>query len=77
MNEHEIRTVVREAIARHLGSARQAPEPDPTDLGFHPPARHASHVLLPIRGGGELDGRCLIESAVMCTHCGYCQSYGH
>jgi hypothetical protein len=27
--------------------------------------------------GGDADGACLIEPAVRCTHCGYCQSYGH
>ena len=27
--------------------------------------------------GAELDGPCLIEPAVLCNHCGYCQSYGH
>ena len=27
--------------------------------------------------GGDADGACLIEPAVRCNHCGYCQSYGH
>jgi hypothetical protein len=27
--------------------------------------------------GSEADGPCIIEPAVMCTHCGYCKSYGH
>jgi len=42
---------------------------------------HASHGRLPVRGGGPgtdgEDGACVIEPAVRCTHCGYCQSYGH
>lgn len=42
---------------------------------------HASHGRLPVRGGGPgtdgEDGACVIEPAVRCAHCGYCQSYGH
>jgi hypothetical protein len=26
---------------------------------------------------GDPEGRCLIEPAVACNHCGYCKSYGH
>ena len=32
---------------------------------------------LPLARGGDGDGACLIEPAVRCNHCGYCQSYGH
>jgi len=38
---------------------------------------HGSHGLLTLIGGGDPEGRCLIEPAVPCTHCGYCQSLGH
>jgi hypothetical protein len=71
MNEDELRALVRDAVARHLG--RTGTHPVETAM----PSRHASHVLLPVPGGSALDGRCLIEPAVMCSHCGYCQSYGH
>jgi hypothetical protein len=38
---------------------------------------HPSHGLLVVARGSEGDGSCLIEPAVGCIHCGYCQSYGH
>jgi hypothetical protein len=38
---------------------------------------HASHGRLPLAGGSEGDGSCLIEPSVRCNHCGYCQSLGH
>ncbi len=42
-----------------------------------PFARTASHGLLTLVTGGDPDGHCLIEPAVRCNHCGYCQSMGH
>jgi hypothetical protein len=76
VKEQELRALVREAVARHVdhrdhsaaGPLRAAP---PFDRG------HASHVLLPVARGSEGDGACLIEPAVRCNHCGYCQSFGH
>jgi hypothetical protein len=38
---------------------------------------HPSHGLFVLPAGGDSDGPCLIEPAVMCNHCGYCKSYGH
>jgi hypothetical protein len=70
MNEQELRAMVRESIARHVGvEVRQ--RPDATYIA------HASFVRLPVLSGGDDDGACLIEPAVRCNHCGYCQSYGH
>ena len=63
--------MVREAIARQAGPERRAPA---TLDGVR---IHASHGLLTLVSGGDPDGRCLIEPAVSCTHCGYCQSMGH
>jgi hypothetical protein len=38
----------------------------------------ASHVLLKVIPGSQIDdGMCVIEPAVRCNHCGFCQSYGH
>ena len=48
--------------------------PAPSSASSH---LHASHALLPLGPGGDADGRCVIEPAVHCTHCGYCQSMGH
>ena len=70
MTDEELRDLVRASIAR-LG--RQG--------GNSPPAvgitDHPSLVRLPLLRSGDGDGRCLIEPAVLCNHCGYCLSYGH
>jgi hypothetical protein len=74
ITDQELREMVRESIARHLGSSRTdlvAPLVGPRGEA------HASHLLLPVARGGDGDGACLIEPAVRCNHCGYCQSYGH
>jgi hypothetical protein len=70
MSEDALRAMIRQAVARHLGT--EAPEP----AGSSAPqvTAHSSHYryLLP-----DSDGPCLIEPAVRCNHCGYCQSHGH
>jgi len=76
MNEDALRALVREAIARiqcgapdaAAGESFLAPQPLPF-------GRHASHHRY--AGLPETDGPCLIEPAVQCNHCGYCQSHGH
>lgn len=73
MNEQELRSLVREAIARHAAGASQ-PAPRPMPVPFH---LHASHTMFAVPAGADTDGPCLIEPAVMCNHCGYCKSYGH
>ena len=74
MNEEAIRALVREALARHTGGGGQArPEPPfavPLVLTADP--SHYRYTSLPDSGGP-----CLIEPAVACNHCGYCQSHGH
>lgn len=73
MNEEQLRALVREAVARHLGgSPPAAGEAMPARFVTH--VTHASHAryLLP-----ESDGPCLIEPAVRCNRCGYCESHGH
>ena len=74
ISDQELRALVRDAIARHGREAGGAPEP----------ARPAaitridgSHARFPLPGGSADDGQCLIEPAVRCNHCGYCQSLGH
>lgn len=72
MNEEELRALVREAIARHRAGAvaparPTAPATVRVDISHH-------RFLLP---AGDVDGPCLIEPAVRCVHCGFCQSYGH
>jgi hypothetical protein len=82
MNDDDIRSVVREVIARQISAGATVP-PGAAVIGsgpapaLHGEPRHASHGLLTLERGGDIDGNCLIEPAVRCTHCGYCQSYGH
>ncbi|MBF8300057.1 MAG: hypothetical protein HW394_427 [Acidobacteria bacterium] len=74
MNEQEVRSLVREAIARHGGvSAGESAQP-PAGASLH---LHASHGMFTLPAGADTDGPCLIEPAVMCNHCGYCKSWGH
>ena len=70
MNEDALRALVREAVARHLAPGAR-PQPDERPLAF---SAHASHFRYALP---ESDGPCLIEPAVACTHCGFCQSHGH
>jgi hypothetical protein len=72
MDEQDVRTLVREAIERHLG------RPDPRGRAPVPFSPHPSHIILNVLPGSQLDdGMCVIEPAVRCNHCGFCQSYGH
>ncbi len=72
--------MIRDSIARHA-----APSSGPGCTGPSPggPDRvsmfgvHASHLRLPLVLGGDENGACLIEPAVRCNHCGFCQSLGH
>ena len=66
-DEDALRALVREAVARRL----QSVEPLPIHLLG---TAHVSHYRYALP---ESDGPCLIEPAVQCNHCGYCQSHGH
>ena len=70
MNEDLIRQLVRDALAR-----REAGPPDPgarlQPLSF---AGHGSHYRYALP---KLGSDCVIEPAVQCNHCGYCESHGH
>jgi hypothetical protein len=73
MTDEELRAMIRDSIARHLGrGAADAPPGAVTT-----PEMHASHGRLPLSRGGDGDGACIIEPAVRCNHCGYCLSLGH
>jgi hypothetical protein len=79
MNEQELRSLVRAAVARHLGT------PDAADSCPH------DHVQAPVQavpvsvlsshslytGLVNVGDACVIEPAVKCDHCGYCKSHGH
>lgn len=70
MDEAALRQIVREVVNRHLqsdaGSAVNASTPW---------KRHASHARFEL--ASTSDGACIVEPAVRCNHCGYCQSMGH
>jgi len=82
MNEQELRTLVREAIARHTtghppltaGATGATTYRGSQSLT---PSHHASHAMFILPTGLDADGPCLIEPAVTCNHCGYCKSLGH
>jgi len=76
MNEEQLRALVRESVARHLGERTSFDSPDralaqdrPLAVQAHP--SHYRYALTPS------DGPCLIEPGVACNHCGYCESHGH
>jgi hypothetical protein len=73
MTDEEIRLLVRTAIAKHLGPAAaplpgQAPVPAPVV-----PISFARYTI----PRAPDDVMCVIEPAVRCNHCGYCQCHGH
>jgi hypothetical protein len=74
ISDSELRALVRDSVARHTsgaGADHTPPRPAIFDRA------HSSHVKFLLPAGGDGDGLCVIEPAVRCTHCGYCQSYGH
>ena len=73
MDEHELRALIRESIARHTGAGDVVRG---SSFGSHP-GGHASHALLPLARGSDEEGVCFIEPSVRCNHCGYCVSMGH
>jgi hypothetical protein len=85
VNEQELRMLVRQSIQRHLGGDSPAPDPSlrpaPALQSNAPVATtascsdHSSHALYIHLENAS--GACLIEPAVACNHCGYCQSHGH
>ena len=76
ISEQELRAMIRQAIAAHVGSAAQLDSPGlPVDESAGSCRSHASHGLLAIVA--STDGDCVIEPSVRCNHCGYCKSLGH
>ena len=80
MTDDELRTLVRDAIARVQGGRAG----DPAHLSYpvrlsHAShlAHHPSHLTFAVPSGADAEGPCIIEPAVMCNHCGYCKSMGH
>ena len=74
MDEQQLRGLVREAIARHLGPPPLAPAVQAGVVAAPSDAIAVARFYLP-RSPGEVD--CVIEPSVTCTHCGHCLCYGH
>jgi hypothetical protein len=80
MTDEELRGLVRDAIARHLGGSSPTAERSTAvgSAGQEPPWRaHPSFGRFLLAAGEADGGACLIEPGVRCDHCGFCQSYGH
>ncbi len=76
MNEELIRSIVRETVARQLGTGTSATAPPDPDVLLHQVSYfgHSSHYRYTLPPSA---GPCVIEPGVSCTHCGYCESHGH
>jgi hypothetical protein len=76
MTDEELRAMVRDAIARV--QRRDEGAPAHSSHLLHPlHLSHPSHLTFIVPSGADADGPCIIEPAVMCSHCGYCKSLGH
>lgn len=73
MNDEELRGLVRESIARHLGTPSAGSSAVPQARDVRLVASHAVYALT----RADDDGPCLIEPSVPCTHCNYCKSHGY
>jgi hypothetical protein len=73
MTDDEIRSLIRAAVQKHLGASAVVPAPAAPP---QPPVLSISfgRYALP---RAEDDTMCIIEPAVKCNHCGYCQCHGH
>ncbi len=73
VSDQELRQLVQEAIARHAGRPALS---EPRGFAGGESKGDVSHGRFLQLSPAE-DGQCVIEPAVRCNHCGYCQSYGH
>jgi hypothetical protein len=81
VNDDEVRALVREAIQRHLGTSTSGPASFTRSSGSIVEAGSSQPVMLSfsrykVQRVSD-DGMCLIEPAVRCNHCGYCECHGH
>jgi hypothetical protein len=90
MNDDQLRALIRDAVARHVGGSPDASvaplvpgltgalsrlEPQALTAGPKAFVSHPSHYqYLALVNVGEA---CVIEPDVTCNHCGYCRSHGH
>ena len=76
MHEDDLRALIRDAVARHLGttSGEDARASAPRAAQWK---AHASHGRFVFLAPTDPDAPCVVEPQVRCHHCGFCQSYGH
>jgi len=82
MNEAELRALIREAVARHLGDEADAARPSlppatrvaSTESQLRSGAHPSQAIYIRLASAGDA---CLIEPAVSCNHCGYCKTHGY
>jgi hypothetical protein len=78
MHEDDLRQLIRDAIAQHLGAEGRAGCPSrPSPETRAPYLTHLSHGRFVFLAPTEKDAPCVVEPEVRCHHCGFCQSYGH
>ena len=81
MNDDELRSLIRAAVQRHLGSA-SAPSHSPEPRRDAASGRAGENTIsisfsqYPIERAAD-DTMCIIEPAVRCNHCGFCKCHGH
>ena len=76
----DVRAAVEAAIRQRLGARSPAPPAGaPRPVEPRPVLDDPGHgrFLRAVLPGDPPEGRCVIEPAVECTGCGYCQSHGH
>ena len=84
MNDDEVRALIRVAIAKHLsafareesGELRRTPTVAASGASGREGGWGLSFSQYPLPRA-EGDSQCLIEPAVRCNHCGYCECHGH
>lgn len=81
MTDDEIRSLVRVAIQKHLGPGASAPQRSGGSLDLpaappQPPLLSISFSRYALPRAAD-DTMCIVEPAVTCNHCGYCQCHGH
>ena len=77
MTDDEIRGLVRLAIQKHMGSSTFAPGASVDKPAVPPPSALSISFGRYALPRAEDDTMCIIEPAVQCNHCGYCQCHGH
>ena len=83
MNDDDVRALVREAIQKHLGPGAPGTGTSGTNpldtsgpVGTIGTVQSLSFSRYKLQRISD-DGMCLIEPAVRCNHCGYCECHGH